>query len=155
MKIVMVCLGNICRSPVADGLLRKKVAEAGLDVEVDSAGTIDYHVGNPPDERMRATAKSMGCPIDDLRARQFIVEDYDRFDRIFVMDLSNRENVLSLARSAEDEAKVELILNLSYPNQDLEVPDPYYGGDQGFLDVYTMLDEATDVLMRELKDWED
>ena len=150
MKIVMVCLGNICRSPLADGLLRKKVADAGLDIEVDSAGTAAYHVGNPPDVRMQATAKSMGCPIDDLRARQFVVQDYDRFDRIFVMDESNKRNVLSLARSAEDEAKVEMILNLSHPNQDLEVPDPYYGGDQGFLDVYTMLDEATDVLMGEL-----
>lgn len=150
MKIVMVCLGNICRSPLADGLLRKKVAEAGLDVDVDSAGTAAYHVGNPPDVRMRATAKSKGCPIDDLRARQFVVEDYDRFDRIYVMDQSNRQNVLSLARNTEDEAKVEMILNLSHPNMDLEVPDPYYGGDQGFLEVYQLLDEATDVLMDEL-----
>jgi protein-tyrosine phosphatase len=150
MKIVMVCLGNICRSPLADGLLRKKVAEAGLDIEVDSAGTAAFHVGNPPDGRMIATAKSKDCPIDELRARQFVVQDYDRFDRIFVMDESNRRNVLSLARNSEDEAKVEMILNLSHPNQDLEVPDPYYGGDQGFLDVYTMLDDATDVLMNQL-----
>lgn len=155
MKIVMVCLGNICRSPLADGLLRKKVAEAGLDIEVDSAGTAAFHVGNPPDVRMRATAKSMGCPIDDLRARQFIVEDFDRFDRIFVMDVSNRDNVLALARSSEDEAKVEMILNLSHPNKDLEVPDPYYGGDEGFLEVYHLLDEATDVLMRELEGLKD
>ncbi len=151
MKIVMVCLGNICRSPLADGLLRKKVDDSGLDVEVDSAGTAAYHVGNPPDVRMQATAKSKGFPIGNLRARQFVVEDFDRFDRIFVMDKSNQRNVLSLARSKEDEAKVELILNLTHPNLDLEVPDPYYGGDQGFLDVYTMLDVATDVLMGELK----
>ena len=151
MKIVMVCLGNICRSPLADGLLRKKVAEAGLDIEVDSAGTAAHHVGDAPDERMQATAKAMGWPIDDLRARQFVVQDYDQFDRILVMDQSNRQNVLSLARSAEDEAKVEMILNLSHPNQDLEVPDPYYGGDQGFQEVYQLLDEATDVLLNELK----
>jgi protein-tyrosine phosphatase len=151
MKIVMVCLGNICRSPLADGLLRKKVADAGLDIEVDSAGTAGYHVGAPPDLRMQATAKSKGCPIGNLRARQFVVADFDRFDRIYVMDKSNQRNVLSLARSKKDEAKVELILNLTHPNQDLEVPDPYYGGDQGFLDVYTMLDEATDVLLSELK----
>ncbi len=151
MKIIMVCLGNICRSPLADGLLRKKVADAGLDIEVDSAGTAAFHVGNPPDVRMQATAKSKGCPINELRARQFIVNDYDRFDRIFVMDQSNRQNVLSLARSSEDKAKVEMILNLSYPNQNLEVPDPYYGGDQGFLEVYQLLDEATDVLMNQLK----
>jgi len=151
MKILMVCLGNICRSPLADGLLRKKVAEAGLNVEVDSAGTAAHHVGEAPDSRMRATAKSKGCPIDDLRARQFVVDDYDRFDRIYVMDGSNKRNVLSLARNAEDEAKVEMLLNLSHPNQDLEVPDPYYGGEQGFLDVYNLVDEATDVLLNELK----
>lgn len=147
----MVCLGNICRSPLADGLLRKKVAEEGLNVEVDSAGTAAYHVGNPPDIRMQATAKSKGCPIDNLRARQFVVEDYDRFDRIYVMDQSNKRNVLSLARDAQDEAKVEMLLNLSHPNMDLEVPDPYYGGDQGFLEVYNLVDEATDVLINELK----
>lgn len=151
MKILMVCLGNICRSPLADGLLRKKVAEKGLTIEVDSAGTAAYHVGNPPDKRMQATAASMGCPIDMLRARQFVTEDYDRFDRIFVMDQSNRTNVLSLARSAADETKVELLLNLSHPNQDLEVPDPYYGGEQGFKDVYQLVDEATDVLINELQ----
>lgn len=150
MKVVMVCLGNICRSPLADGLLRKKVAQAGLDVEVDSAGTAAFHVGNPPDMRMQATAKSKGCPINELRARQFVVEDFNRFDRIFVMDQSNRRNVLSLARNSEDESKVEMILNLSHPNQDFEVPDPYYGGDHGFLEVYQLLDEATDVLMNEL-----
>ena len=132
-------------------LLRKKVADAGLDVDVDSAGTSAFHVGNPPDVRMRATAKSMGYPIDDLRSRQFTVQDFDQFDRIFVMDQSNLQDVLSLARSTEDEAKVELILNLSHPNQDLEVPDPYYGGDRGFQEVYQLLDEATDVLLTELK----
>lgn len=151
MNILMVCLGNICRSPLADGLLRKKVEEAGLTIGVDSAGTADYHVGSPPDSRMRATAKRMGCPIDDLRARHFVVADFDRFDRIFVMDKSNFSNVLSLARSKSDEAKVELILNLSHPNRDLEVPDPYFGGDQGFSDVYRLLDDATDVLLNELQ----
>jgi protein-tyrosine phosphatase len=147
----MVCLGNICRSPLADGLLRKKVAEAGLAVEVDSAGTDDYHVRNAPDARMRKTAKSFGTPIDDLRARQFVVEDFDRFDRIYVMDKSNRSNVLALARTQADADKVELILNLSHPGKDLEVPDPYYGGDEGFIEVYELLDEATDVLMNELQ----
>ncbi len=147
----MVCLGNICRSPLADGLLRKKVAEAGLAVEVDSAGTSAHHVGDAPDSRMRATAKSFGTPIDDLRARQFVVEDFDRFDRIYVMDKSNRNNVLALARTQADADKVDLILNLSHPGKDLEVPDPYYGGDEGFIEVYELLDEATDVLMNELQ----
>ncbi|MFT5779013.1 MAG: protein-tyrosine phosphatase [Crocinitomicaceae bacterium] len=151
MKILMVCLGNICRSPVADGLLRKKVHEAGLDVEVDSAGTANYHVGESPDSRMCATAKDLGCPIDDLRARQFIAEDFELFDRIYVMDESNQTNVLSLARTDEDRKKVMLLLNESHPGQNLEVPDPYYGGDQGFIDVFNMLDEATDVIMNQLQ----
>ncbi len=85
MKVLMVCLGNICRSPLADGLLRKKIAQLGLDVEVDSAGTSGYHTGEAPDARMRETARSVGCPIDDLRARQFLQEDFDRFDLIYVM----------------------------------------------------------------------
>lgn len=151
MNILMVCLGNICRSPLADGLLRKKVLLHGIPISVDSAGTSSYHIGAAPDSRMRATAKKLGCPIDELRARQFIVEDFDRFDRIFVMDLSNKSNVLSLARNAADEAKVELILNLTHPNSNLEVPDPYFGGEKGFLDVFEMLDEATDVLINELR----
>jgi protein-tyrosine phosphatase len=151
MKILMVCLGNICRSPLADGLLRKKVREAGLAIEVDSAGTADYHSGESPDSRMCATARKFKCPIDELRARQFIVADFDRFDRIYVMDQSNEKNVLQLARTDADRKKVMLLLNESHPGQNLEVPDPYYGGDQGFINVYNLLDEATDVIMNQLQ----
>ena len=144
MKVLMVCLGNICRSPMADGLLRKKVSDLGLNVEVDSAGTSGFHQGAAPDARMRATARSFGCPIDNLRSRQFLISDFDEFDRIYVMDQSNMRNVLNLARDENDTEKVMLILNESNPNMNLEVPDPYYGGDRGFIDVYNMLDEATD-----------
>lgn len=151
MKILMVCLGNICRSPLADGLMRKKVVDHDLPVEVDSAGTGDWHVGEAPDPRMRETAQSKGLSIDELRGRQFKVEDFDRFDRIFVMDLSNRENVLKLARNDEDAAKVDLLLNLSYPGEDMEVPDPYFGGDEGFQHVYQLVDDATDQLIKEMK----
>ncbi|MGM0480209.1 MAG: low molecular weight protein-tyrosine-phosphatase [Bacteroidota bacterium] len=151
MKILMVCLGNICRSPLADGLMRKKVVDHDLPVEVDSAGTGDWHVGEAPDPRMRETAQSKGLSIDELRGRQFNVEDFDRFDRIFVMDLSNRENVLKLARNDEDAAKVDLLLNLSHPGEDMEVPDPYFGGDEGFQHVYQLVDDATDQLVNELK----
>ena len=147
----MVCLGNICRSPLADGLLRKKIAQLGLDVEVDSAGTSGYHTGEAPDARMRETARSVGCPIDDLRARQFLQEDFDRFDLIYVMDKSNQHNVLSLARTEKDAEKVRMILNESHPDQNLEVPDPYYGGAQGFMHVYELLDKATDVIINQLK----
>jgi protein-tyrosine phosphatase len=151
MKILMVCLGNICRSPLADGVLRKKVSDAGLTIEVDSAGTANYHVGKGPDSRMCQTAKKFGFPIDDLRARQFVTADYDRFDLIYVMDANNETNVLNLARSDSDRLKVKMILNESHPEKNLEVPDPYYGGDQGFIDVFNLLNEATDVILTQLK----
>ena len=151
MKILMVCLGNICRSPMADGLLRTKVKEQKLDVVVDSAGTGDWHVGKAPDSRMRETAKKNKYSIDNLRARQFSVEDFDEFDHIYVMDKSNYNNVIKLARNEEDKQKVMLILNLLHPGRDLEVPDPYYGGDQGFQEVFEMLDEATNRILEEIK----
>ncbi len=147
----MVCLGNICRSPMADGLLRAKVAQESLDIEVDSAGTSGYHVGDTPDPRMRATAKSMGVNIDDLTSRQFVQADYDRFDVIYAMDESNRDNMFRLARNEEDKQKVKLILNEIYPGENMSVPDPYYGGDQGFIDVFNMLDEATSKIISDIK----
>ena len=151
MKVLMVCLGNICRSPMADGLLRKKILEQGLDVLVDSAGTSGYHIGEQPDQRMRQTAKNLGVNIDDLRARQFVVSDFDEFDLIYAMDKSNRNNILQLARNEEDKKKVKLILNEIQPGCDLEVPDPYFGGEQGFIDVFNMLDKATEQIIEKLK----
>ncbi len=151
MNILMVCLGNICRSPMADGLLRKKIAENQLEVFVDSAGTSGLHAGEAPDHRMRQTAKILGTPIDQLRSRKFVVEDFDRFDLIYVMDKSNRSNVLQLARNEKDQEKVHLILNSIHPGKDLEVPDPYFGGEQGFIDVYQMLDDATDLILEKIK----
>lgn len=147
MKVLMVCLGNICRSPLADGLLKSKVEAHNLDVEVDSAGTSGHHSGEAPDPRMRATAKSHGLSIDDLRARQFVVSDFDQFDLIYAMDASNYNNILNLARTEEDRNKVFMILNELTPGMNTAVPDPYYGGDQGFEDVYKMLDEATDIII--------
>lgn len=147
MKVLMVCLGNICRSPLAHGLLREKVLDHTLNIEVDSAGTSGFHVGEAPDPRMRETAKKFGLNIDDLRARQFTAQDFNDFDLIYAMDQSNLKNILSLATSESDKNKVRLILNESNPGNDLEVPDPYYGGDQGFIDVYNMLDLATDKII--------
>jgi len=135
---------------MADGLLRKKVDENGLNVIVDSAGTSAYHIGEAPDSRMRNTAMELGTPIESLRARQFLQGDYDEFDLIYAMDKSNYNNILSLARDASDKEKVKLILNESNPGMNLEVPDPWYGGKQGFYDVYRMLDEATDVILNNL-----
>lgn len=151
MKILMVCLGNICRSPIADGLLRKKVEEHGLDIKVDSAGTSAHHVGEKPDERMRKTAKSFGTSIDFLRARQFTIEDFDAFDIIYAMDQSNYNNIITLAKNDADKAKVKLFLNELYPNENRAVPDPYFGGKQGFIDVYKMVDATTDKILEKLK----
>lgn len=151
MNILMVCLGNICRSPLADGLLRKKVIDNKLDIEVDSAGTSGIHSGDSPDDRMCQTAKKFGTHIDELRSRKFVIEDFDKFDKIYVMDKSNKANILHMARNEEDKKKVDLILNLSFPSQNKEVPDPYYGGEEGFIEVYHLLDEATDRIIEKIK----
>ena len=148
MKVLMVCLGNICRSPVAEGILRHKLrAMKEVEFQTDSAGTAAYHVGERADARMILTARKNGIDIDDLRARQFEEADFEKFDLIYVMDKSNLENVLALAKNEEDEKKVKLILNEIFPDEDREVPDPYYGGDQGFQDVFDMLDDATDQII--------
>ena len=148
----MVCLGNICRSPLADALLRKKVAKLGLDVEVDSAGTSAYHIGNQPDERTRENALKHNLDISFLRARQFKKEDFQNFDLIYVMDRTNQYNVLELAETDEDREKVKLILEI-LPDEHLnEVPDPYYSGEQGFEVVYKLLDAATDAIVEQIEE---
>jgi protein-tyrosine phosphatase len=151
MKILMVCLGNICRSPLADGLLRHKVKRNGITATVDSAGTANYHVGGPPDERMTETAMQNDIDISNLRARQFEIADYDHFDLIYVMDKSNYQNVTRLARNDNDIKKVKLILDeLGHSNDIQEVPDPYYGGQAGFDHVFDLLDRATDIIIKKL-----
>ncbi|NNC83520.1 MAG: low molecular weight phosphotyrosine protein phosphatase [Flavobacteriales bacterium] len=150
-KILMVCLGNICRSPVADGMLRKKAAEAGIDVIVDSCGTGGWHAGESPDPRSQENARANGLDISSLRARQFRPEDLDEFDMIFCMDRSNVKDVLAQAENDAQRAKVRLLLDLTHPEQDKEVPDPYYGGDRGFQTVHDLIEEACEVLIEELR----
>lgn len=148
MKILMVCLGNICRSPIAEGILRHKLqVMKNEDVKTDSAGTSNFHVGEQPDARMRMTAVKNGMDISDLRARQFVQSDFDEFDLIYAMDNANKMDILKLARNDADRAKVKLILDEIYPGENREVPDPYYGGDEGFQQVFDMLDDATDQLI--------
>lgn len=149
-RILMVCLGNICRSPLADGLLLRKITERNLNAQVDSAGTANYHIGKAPDSRMIKTAAKFGTPIEFLRARQFTAQDFQNFDHILVMDRSNYSNVIALAQTEADQKKVNFFLDYLYPNQKSEVPDPYYGTLKDFEAVYQLVDEATDALIQKL-----
>ncbi|GAL65718.1 low molecular weight protein tyrosine phosphatase [Jejuia pallidilutea] len=136
----MVCLGNICRSPLAEGILKSKLPEDKFTI--DSAGTAAYHIGSKPDPRSIAVAKKYGIDITNLRGRQFEHKDFEAFDLIYAMDESNYNHIISMARNEEEKSKVKLILNEITPGENLSVPDPYYGGDQGFENVYQMLDQA-------------
>ncbi|WP_417857095.1 low molecular weight protein-tyrosine-phosphatase [Xanthomarina gelatinilytica] len=147
-KILMVCLGNICRSPLAEGILKSKLPQESFFV--DSAGTGDYHVGDLPDKRSIKVAKKYGLDITNQRGRQFTVADFDAFDLIYVMDESNFKNVTKLARNDKDLKKVKMILDEIYPNQNYNVPDPYTGGIQGFESTYKMLDEACGQIAKKL-----
>ena len=144
----MVCLGNICRSPLAEGILKSKVDSS--QVYVDSAGTGSWHIDHSPDPRSIEVAKKNGLDITKQLGRQFSEDDFEKFDRIFVMDQSNKENVLKLAKTEVNRKKVELILNQIFPNENVDVPDPYYGGNQGFDSVYDMLDQACDLIVKKL-----
>lgn len=151
MKILMVCLGNICRSPLAEGILRKKLEEKNIDAIVDSAGTSNYHEGLCPDERSIESGKKHGLDISNLCSRPFTEKDFDGFDKIYVMDSSNLQNVLKLARNEKDKQKVDLILNSFSPGRNESVPDPYFGREDGFERVYQMLDKACEVIANNLK----
>jgi protein-tyrosine phosphatase len=151
MRILMVCLGNICRSPLAEGILKHKVRQNGLDWTVDSAGTGSWHAGELPDRRSIAVARKYGVDITDQRARQFQSADFDRFDQILVMDVQNHRDVLRQAQHDGHRAKVQLILDFIYPGQDRSVPDPYYD-DNGFEEVFGMLDAACDKLLAQSSD---
>lgn len=145
----MVCLGNICRSPLAESILRSKVDSE--KVEVDSAGTSNYHIGDAPDERAINMGNRYNLDLSELRGRQFETADFDRFDYIYVMDRSNYEDVLQLARNESDRGKVSLILEKIFPGESRSVPDPYFGeGDEDFPEVYELLDEACEQIAREV-----
>lgn len=149
VHILMICLGNICRSPLAEGLMRSK-----LDITkytVDSAGTSSNHKGQAPDKRSIHVAKKNGLDISQQSSRQLVKEDFQKFDYLYVMDQSNYENVISLASNHLEKKKVFKILDIAFPNEKLDVPDPYYGGEQGFENVYRMLDIATSAIAAQLE----
>tara|TARA_B100000900_G_C20525236_1_gene693890 strand:- start:573 stop:1007 length:435 start_codon:yes stop_codon:yes gene_type:complete len=137
----MVCLGNICRSPLAHGILEAKAPNGW---QIDSAGTSGWHEGERPDTRSIITAKGRGLNINQQRSRLFTVEDFNAFDIIFVMDSSNYASICRLAPDKESKAKVRLIMNEAYPHENRQVPDPYTGGQSGFEDVYDLLELAID-----------
>ena len=147
-KILMVCLGNICRSPLAKGILQSKLNSNSAII--DSAGTAAYHTGNLPDIRSIKVASKNLIDISNQRARKFIIKDFDNFDVIFVMDEENYINIRSLSRNQSDLSKVKMILNEINPNLNESVPDPYYGGDQGFENVFKILDEACTIIAQKL-----
>ena len=147
MKILMVCLGNICRSPLAEGILKQKIKEKELSWQIDSAGTSSWHIGELPDSRSIATAKTYGIDIRDQRSRQLIAADLQEFDLILAMDTSNYNDILRLANKDQRD-KVKMILNFSYPKENRAVPDPYYN--DGFEQVYQLLDTACDKLIQHI-----
>jgi len=140
----MVCLGNICRSPLAEGILKSKTK----NLEVDSAGTAGYHIGKQPDIRSIDIAKKHDIDLTSQRARQFSTRDFDDFNKIYVMDNDNYSKIISLARNQEDMDKVDLILNEIYPKEYKSVPDPYYGGDEGFQNIYSLLETSCEVIAK-------
>ena len=147
-KILMVCLGNICRSPLAEGILQSKLPKDKFTV--DSAGTGEWHIGKQPDARSIAIADKKGLDISGQRGRQFKSQDFNDFDYIYVMDGSNYNDVLNLAKNDQEKSKVKLLLNELFPNENVDVPDPYFGLQNGFESVYDMIDQACDVIAEKL-----
>ena len=149
MKILMVCLGNICRSPLAEGILSSKGKH--LNIEVDSVGTAGYHVGKKPDIRSIEIANKYAIDLNQQRARQFSRADFDEFDIIYAMDTNNYAHLISLASTETERNKIRMIMNEINPNAYQSVPDPYYGGENGFQDVYNMLDKACDKIIQDIE----
>jgi|TARA_B110000467_G_scaffold136888_1_gene134660 protein-tyrosine phosphatase len=149
MKILMVCLGNICRSPLAEGILSLKGKH--LNLEVDSAGTAAYHIGKQPDIRSIEIANKYTIDLNQQRARQFSRADFDKFDIIYAMDTNNYAHLISLASTETERNKIRMILNEINPKAYQSVPDPYYGGENGFQDIYNMLDKACDKIIQNIE----
>ncbi|WP_276480107.1 low molecular weight protein-tyrosine-phosphatase [Paraflavitalea pollutisoli] len=144
MKILMVCLGNICRSPLAEGILQHKAQQAGLDWTVDSAGTNGYHVGEAPHRLSQKVALLNGVDISQQRARRFSGADFAQYDKIYAMAVDVVDEMKGLAKQHFQAGKVDLLMNELHPGRDLDVPDPWYGTEPGYHEVYKMIDEACD-----------
>ena len=152
IRVLFLCLGNICRSPLAEGVFRKKIEEAGLaeQFEIDSAGTGPWHAGEPPDARMRATARKNGVDLSAIRGRQLTKADLDWFDHIFAMDKSNLHDALFLDPGGDHGTRIRLFREFDPDPGDYQVPDPYYGGPSGFDHVYAIVDRTAQALLERL-----
>lgn len=144
----MVCLGNICRSPLAEGILQHKANAAGLQWTVESAGTNGYHVGEAPHHLSQKVALLNGIDICTQRARQFVKEDFDRYDKIYAMAADVLDDIKRIAKNKWDAQKVDLFLNELYPAENRSVPDPWYGTEPGFHEVYKIIDEVCDAIIK-------
>ena len=147
MKILMVCLGNIYRSPLAEGILEHKVKQAGLDWEIDSAGTNGYHIGEAPHRLSQKVAKLNGIDICNQRSRQFVKEDFDHFDKIYALANDVLEEMEWIAGEKFNPSKTDLLLNELYPGKNRSVPDPWYGPEPGYHQVYKLIESACDAIL--------
>ena len=148
MKILMVCLGNICRSPLAEGILQHKAWQAGLNWSVESAGTNSYHIGEPPHKLSQKVASLNGIDICRQRARRFNAEDFKIYDKIYAMAQDVIDDMKHIAGKKYDAGKVDLLLNELYPGKNMDVPDPWYGPEPGYHEVYKLIDAACEAIIR-------
>ncbi len=148
MKILMVCLGNICRSPMAEGILRAKTAEAGLAWQIDSAGTESYHVGEPPHKNSILTCKENGIDISQQRARQIQIADFEAYDIIYALANDVYKDIAYFAKDKTNLQKVKLLMDEIAPGQKLSVKDPYYGTKIDYEEVFALLCEVSDVIIQ-------
>lgn len=147
MNILMVCLGNICRSPMAEGILEHKARKAGLNWTIESAGTNGYHTGKPPHHLSQKVAKLNGIDICDQRARQFVPEDFERFDKIYALADDVLDDIRRIAGNKFNPSRVDLLLNELHPGQNLSVPDPWYGTEPGYHEVFKLIDEVCEKIV--------
>ena len=147
----MVCLGNICRSPMAEGIVREEFAKHGIDIQVDSAGTAAYHVGEAADERGQLELAKHGINISDERALKLSPYHLEEYDMVYAMDRYNYADILSLCKDEKERKKVDMFMNLSQAGKHISVPNPYYGGDDGFSEVYKMLKKSAESLVEKIK----
>ena len=147
MKILMVCLGNICRSPLAEGLLKHKTFTAGLTWSIESAGTNHYHTGEPPHPLSQKVARMHGIDISKQRSARFSPEDFDRYDKIYALAKDVMDEIKRIAGKKFDRSKTELLMNEIYPGKNLDVPDPWYGPEPGYHEAFKLIDKACEAII--------